>query len=126
MLNLQIRYLADVLQFGIEDPRLLSVGGNTGSNNSFVGLDIGSLTNGVFNSATLAKGNNFECFVFQAIQAEAPSFLASLYENVTKALQPLAQNIASNLKGLSCPQLGSLDSSQYSQYPGYKKSKGAI
>jgi len=104
----------------------LSIGGNTGGNNSFVGLDIGSLTSGVFNSATLAKGNNLGCFILQVIQAEAPGFLALRYGDVAKAIQSLAQNIASNLNGLSCPQLGSFNTSQYDQYPGYMKGRGAM
>ncbi|MCJ1451366.1 hypothetical protein MMC28_001702 [Mycoblastus sanguinarius] len=117
-------YVADVLKFGIQDPRLLSVGGNTGTTNSFTGVDLGALTNGVFDAATLAEGNNLECFVFQLVQAETPGLVTSLYENVTEAVQPLAENINSNLAGLSCPQLVGVDMSQYNAYPGYTKAKG--
>lgn len=116
--------MADVLKFGIQDPRLLSVGGNTGTNNSFTGVDIGALTKGVYDGATLAEGNNLECFIFQLIQSQAPGLLTSLYTDVTLALQPLAENIASNLAGLSCPQLDGIDMSQYNAYPGYSKAKG--
>ncbi len=118
--------MADILKFGIQDPRLLSVGGNTGTNNSFTGVDIGALTKGIFNGATLTEGDNLECFIFQLIQAEAPGFLTSLYTDVTEALQPLAENIASNLANLSCPQLNGIDSSQYNAYPGYSKAKGIL
>lgn len=67
-----------------------------------------------------------ECFVFQLVQSETPALLTGVYEDVTKAIQPLVQNIASNLKELSCPQLGSVDESQYGRYPGYMKAKGAV
>ena len=114
-----------MLSFGIQDPRLLQIGGNTGTTNSYTGVSAQDLTAGVFNTATLAQGNNLECFVFQLIQAEAPGLLAQLYENVTEALQPLFSNINSNLAGLDCPQLQSVDTSQYAQFPGYGKAKGA-
>lgn len=117
-------YVADVLAFGIQDPRLLAVGGNTGTTNSFTGLDVASLTDGVFNGATLAEGNNLECFVFQLVQSEAPGLVTSLYEDVTAALQPLAESISSNLAGLNCPQLQSVEMSQYDIYPGYSRAKG--
>ncbi|KAL8702424.1 MAG: hypothetical protein Q9201_004399 [Fulgogasparrea decipioides] len=119
-------YLLDVLQFALRDPRLLSVGGNTGTPNSFTGVNITALTKGVFNAATLAQGNNLQCFIFQLIQAETPGLLTGVYEDVTKALQPLVDNIAGNLKGLGCPQLMGIDRSQYEKFPGYKKSGGAV
>ena len=101
------------------------MGGNTGTTNSFVGVTPENLSNGVFNAATLTQGNNLECFIFQLIQAEAPGLLTQLYEDVAQALQPLASNIDSNLAGLGCPQLESVDTSQYAKYPGYTKAKGA-
>ena len=116
--------MLDVLKFGTQDLRLLSIGGNTGTNNSFTGVDLGDLTKGVFDISILTQGNNLECLVFQLVQAEAPNFLASLYSDVTKALQPLAQNISSILDGLSCPQLNGIDLSQYDKFPGYAKAKG--
>lgn len=109
----------------MRDPRLMSIGGNTGTTNSFVGVDPAAFTKGVFDAASLTQGNNLECFIFQLVQSEAPGLLTSLYENVTQALQPLASNINSNLKGLGCPQLTSVDNSQYNKYPGYAKAKGA-
>ncbi|KAL9578266.1 MAG: hypothetical protein Q9212_005823 [Teloschistes hypoglaucus] len=119
-------YLIDVLEYASQDPRLLSVGGNTGTTDSFTGVDITALTKGVFNGATLLEGNNLQCFVFQLIQAEAPGLLTGLYEDVTAALKPLTDVISKNLNGLSCPQLVGLDQSQYDRYPGYKKSGGGI
>ncbi|KAL9628594.1 MAG: hypothetical protein Q9204_005795 [Flavoplaca sp. TL-2023a] len=114
-------FLLDVLEYARQDPRLLSVGGNTGTPNSFTGIDITALTKGVFNGATLAQGNNLQCFIFQLIQAEAPGVLTGLYSDVTKALQPLTDSISGALGGLGCPQLMGLDESLYEKYPGYKK-----
>ena len=118
-------FVANILSFGLQDPRLISVGGNTGTTNSYTGVSAEDLTGGIFNTATLSQGNNLECFIFQLIQAEAPGLLTQLYEDVTEALQPLFSNINSNLEGLDCPQLESVDTSLYAKFPGYAKAKGA-
>ncbi|KAL8667875.1 MAG: hypothetical protein Q9202_000340 [Teloschistes flavicans] len=119
-------FLADVEEFAHQDWRLSSVGGNTGTTNSFTGVDITALSKGVFDGATLLEGNNLQCFVFQLIQAEAPGLLTGLYEDITTALKSLTDEINQNLNGLACPQLVGLDQSQYGQFPGYQKSGGAI
>ncbi|KAI4243176.1 MAG: hypothetical protein LQ352_007085 [Teloschistes flavicans] len=119
-------FLADVEEFARQDRRLSSVGGNTGTTNSFTGVDITALSKGVFDGATLLEGNNLQCFVFQLIQAEAPGLLTGLYEDITTASKSLTDEINKNLNGLACPQLVGLDQSQYGQFPGYQKSGGAI
>lgn len=58
------------------------------------------------------------------MQAEAPDFVTGLYENVTAALQPLADNISGNLAGLGCPQLETVNADMYDIYPGYTKARG--
>ena len=83
-----------------------------------------ALTDGVFDGATLAQGNNLACFTFQLVQAEAPTVLAGLYEDLTAALQPLAENIAGNLAGLGCPQLEGVNAGMYGVYPGYGRKMG--
>ncbi|KAG6985309.1 hypothetical protein G7Y79_00116g101790 [Physcia stellaris] len=60
-------FLSDINQYGLRDSRLLSPGGNTGTPNSFVGVDPSNLSKGVFNAASLTKGNNLECFTFQLV-----------------------------------------------------------
>ena len=117
-------YLLDVLQFGLQDSRLLSPGGNTGTPNSFTGVDVSALSKGVFNGASLTQGNNLECFVFQLVQSEAPGLVTQLYTDVTSAVAPLVANIKQNLAGLNCPQLVGVDQSQYNKYPGYQRAKG--
>ncbi|KAL8973564.1 MAG: hypothetical protein Q9197_002187 [Variospora fuerteventurae] len=117
-------FLLDVLQFARQDPRLLSVGGNTGTPNSFTGLDVSALTKGVFNGATLAEGNNLQCFIFQLIQSEAPGLLTGVYEDLTQALRELTENLEGNLKGLGCPRLEGVDRGLYERFPGYGRAKG--
>lgn len=117
-------FVLDVVQYGQRDPRLLSPGGNTGTPNSYVGVDPSSLSKGVFNAASLTKDNNLECFTFQLVQSEAPGLVTSLYKDVTAAVAPLAANINKNLAGLNCPKLVGVDQSQYDKYPGYQRAKG--
>lgn len=83
-----------------------------------------ALTNGVFDGATLAQGNNLACFTLQLVQAEAPTVVAGLYEDLTAALQPLGENIAGNLAGLGCPQLEGVNAGMYGVFPGYARQKG--
>ncbi|KAL8948243.1 MAG: hypothetical protein Q9222_005554 [Ikaeria aurantiellina] len=119
-------FLLDVLQFGTQDPRLLSPGGNTGTPNSFTPISVSDLSRGVFDSATLAQGNNLQCFIFQLIQAEAPGLVTGIYKDVVGAVQPLVDNIKGNLEGLGCPQLMGVDEELYEQYPGYVRSSGGV
>ncbi len=47
-----------------------------------------------------------------------------MYEDITAAVQPLADNIAGSLKGLGCPQLGTVNMEMYGVFPGYGRAKG--
>lgn len=116
--------MADVRDFGKRDSRLFAIGGNTGTTNTYTSLDIATLTNDSYNGATLANGNNLECFTFQLVQSVAPTLLTGIYDNVADAVAPLDQNIATNLKGLGCPQLETVNENMYNVFPGYKKAKG--
>lgn len=58
------------------------------------------------------------------MQAEAPTVVTGLYENLTLALEPLAETISSILAGLGCPQLEGVNADMYDVYPGYKMAKG--
>jgi hypothetical protein len=117
-------FLADVLDFGEKYPPLLSTGGNTGTPDSFTFVDIGSVTKGLFNLATLADGNNFECYALQVSQNAIPDILGgsqSSIGNLDSALKPLSDTIITRLQGLGCPKLESIDQNQYNVFPGYNK-----
>jgi hypothetical protein len=115
-----------VLDYGIKDPRLLSVAGNVNGVNTYAPVDLGNLTGGVYQTGQLAEGNNLECFVFQNILAAGPDVLGGTFSNVGQAFQPLSDTILTRLTGLGCPQLQKFDDTQYEQYPGYTKSGGAV
>jgi len=62
-------------------PSNCQVGGNTGTVNSFSGVDVGDVTGGLINSATdLSDPQRMGCFIRQAIQADVPSFLDHVFD----------------------------------------------
>ncbi|GAB7365799.1 hypothetical protein MBLNU230_g7132t1 [Neophaeotheca triangularis] len=65
-------------------PSACQVGGNTGEVNSFSGVNLGELSDGLINSVTdLSDPQRMGCFIRQAIQADVPSFLDKVFNGVT-------------------------------------------
>ena len=118
-------FLSDLLAAAAQYPQFLSVGGNTGKTNTFTGVDIENLTGGVYNAKTLLEGDNAICFAFQAVQNAAPDVLKGIVFDVPGSMKQLTAGIAQALSGLTCPELGKYDISQFSQYPGAKGAMGA-
>jgi hypothetical protein len=71
--------LAGVASQCLAFPSPCKVGGNVNSMNSFAGVDLGDISGGVFNAATLTDPAKLGCFLSQNIQAEAPSFLEAIF-----------------------------------------------
>jgi hypothetical protein len=99
-------------------PGIIRFGGNTGTVNSFVGVDTGNLTNGVFNSGDLLEGNNLSCFFLQATMAGLVDAAIPLLEPLGQTLTFLSNNLGSQISGLNCPQLKEFNNEVFSQYPG--------
>ncbi|SMQ51784.1 unnamed protein product [Zymoseptoria tritici ST99CH_3D7] len=112
-------FLGDVVAAAALHPKFLSIGGNTGTTNSFSGVDVTNLTGGVFNSASLLSGNNLGCFAFQASKQATADLAAGLLQPVTDALTGALSGV---LAPLSCPQLKSIDERQLKKFPGFQKS----
>ncbi|KAF8847565.1 Cloroperoxidase [Acephala macrosclerotiorum] len=112
----------DLVAAALEYPQFLNVGGNTGKTNTFTGVDITSLTSGAYNLQTLAQGDNAICFAYQFAQQAAPDILKGLFSSITAPLSKFNDAFAKVFAELSCPQLVSIDTSQFANYPG---SKGA-
>ena len=108
----------DLLAAALEYPEFLDVGGNTGTTNSFTGVDVGSLTGGVYNAQTLGQGDNAVCFAYQFAQQAAPDLLKGLFSSLTQPISQLNSALAKVFAELSCPQLKSIDTAQFSKYPG--------
>ncbi|KAI0970363.1 hypothetical protein F4678DRAFT_480584 [Xylaria arbuscula] len=119
-----IPYVAeDGLAILLQYPQFLSVGGNTGTPNSFVGINPADLTNGVFNAVNLLQGNNAFCFGTELILQMAPDLLSSLFSDITKALNTLTSAVDNATSGLGCPQLTTINKQLLNQFPGYTKLK---
>lgn len=106
-----------------------SLGGNTGSVNSFVGLDLSDVTGGVLNSTNLLENNNLLCFVFEVVKTAAPNILSNLFATVAEPLEILTNSIGVGLLNISCPAFKdltvggkSLLAGLQAQFPGAKKS----
>ena len=111
----------DLLSTATIYPGTLKFGGNTGKVNTFTGVDIGGLTGGVFNGATLLNGNNLACFAYQAAQAAGIAELKGVTGILGSTLAPVLNFITSATSGLSCPQLKTYNTAVFAKYPGYKK-----
>lgn len=111
----------DVLAAAQAYPEFISVGGNTGTTNSFTGVDLSDLTGGVYNTQTLLQGNNLACFSLQFAQGAAPDLLKPIFSNIAAGVAALNTAFSSALAPLGCPQLSSIDQSKFSQFPGYSK-----
>lgn len=92
----------------LQNLEFASVGGNTGTTNSFVGLDPSDLTGGVFNAATLAEGNNLMCYGLQLTIQQTPDLLSGVLAGITNSL--------------GCPALTKIQDDQFDQFPGYTES----
>ena len=112
----------DVIDWASRSPELLGVGGNTGTVNSFTEVDISDLTGGVYNAKTLTEGYNLSCFTFQALEQGSADVLKGLFSDITAPLSMLTSQLEKLLAPLGCPQLKSIDTNQFHQFPGYNKS----
>lgn len=116
----------------LKQPELLSIGGNTGTVDSFAGIDPGDLTGGVFNTAKLLEGNNLLCFALEFVKFAGPNALSSVLATLAAPLELLGQ-VVSPLLDLDCPvfedlTLGGTDYWSYvmDTYPGASKSGSAL
>lgn len=116
-------YALDLNSAALQHPEFLEIGGNTGKVNSFVGVDVGDLTGGVFNAGNLLQGNNLACFGYQAGIQAAPDLLKGLVSDITGAVNEITSSLGNTLNVLNCPVLKTYDENQFSQFPGYTKLK---
>lgn len=94
-------------------PGIVRFGGNTGTTNSFVGVDVTDATGGVFNGASLLEGDNLSCFMLQASQAvildQFSPVVSGIAGFLTENLEPLQS-------ALSCPALADFDTDFWNQF----------
>lgn len=100
---------ADIVSWILKYPVLASIGGNTGTVNSFAGVNISDISGGVLNAASLVEGNNLLCYAFQAVKAFSPDSLSSLYATLAVPLDLLTDMLGTVLTDLSCPPFQDLE-----------------
>lgn len=105
-------------------PGILRFGGNTGTVNSFTGVDTEDFTKGVYNAATLAEGNNGACFLLQASMQGLPDVANPLLGAAGSLYGWAAQQLGPLQSKLGCPQLSKFDNQLFNKFPGasYKPS----
>lgn len=108
-------FFADVLYAAAKYPMFLDVGGNTGTPNSFTGVDVGNLSGGFYNAKTLTQGDNLACFAYQSAQQLEPKSILNPLIPLTSALAPIYSKF-------NCSQLAKIDDSSLKTFPGYTNS----
>ena len=108
-------------------PQFLSIGGNTGKVNTFLGIDPANLTGGVYTADNILQGNNAICYGLELSLQEAPDLLSGLYSDIDAATDALGTAINKATNGLGCPTLNNINKGQFAQdfapFPGYTQLK---
>lgn len=74
-----VSFAGDLLQMAETVPSVVLVGGNTGTVNSFTGVDLGDITGGAYNAADLLNPQKLSCFFYQIILAVVPDIVRSRF-----------------------------------------------
>lgn len=98
----------DFVDWFLKYPQLASIGGNTGTVNSFTPLDISDLSGGVLNAKTLLEGNNLICFALQIVKTVSPNSLSNLFKTLAVPLGLLTDALGEAITDLTCPPFDDL------------------
>ena len=97
----------DILKMAQTVPEVLSVGGNTGTVNSFTGVDLGDITTGVYRTKDLADPKKLVCFFYQLTLSVLPDFLRSqLLGSILASALNLLHSTIDPLVDPSCAKIG--------------------
>jgi hypothetical protein len=112
----------DLLEMAAANPHILKVGGNTGTVNSFAGVDLGNLTGGVYHLTDLLDPEKLGCFLYQVLVAIIPDILnGGLLGGVLNIVSDLLNTILAPLFGPACPPISQFNSQLLNQFPGARK-----
>ncbi|XP_018915906.2 uncharacterized protein [Bemisia tabaci] len=113
-------FLGDLEAAARKHPEFLSIGGNTGKVNSFVGVDPTNPSGSVFNAKNLAEGNNFFCYFFSLMQASPNANEYLQIHPIESATEHFSQ-FSSFASRFNCPQRERLDPDAFDKYPGFTR-----
>ncbi|KAI9890001.1 MAG: hypothetical protein M1814_004619 [Vezdaea aestivalis] len=110
-------------------PNTGQIGGNTGTVNSFVGINVADFTGGVYNGADLLNPVKLQCFMLQLLQISAIDFLSQksgLLGTVLSLVDTtLGDVLGSTISTLGCPVLPGVNNVLLEQFPGRKVPKSS-
>jgi len=84
-------------------PELGSIGGNTGTVNSFAGVELDDISGGVLNAGKLLEDNNLLCFALQVVRMASPNYLNNVYKTLEAPLNLINGILGTKLLSLDCP-----------------------
>ncbi|KJY00819.1 hypothetical protein TI39_contig311g00030 [Zymoseptoria brevis] len=118
----------DIVSMVVRHPELASIGGNTGTVNSFTGVDLSDPVTGLANIPSLLKSNNLMCFALELVKGAVPSTANSLFTTLAEPLTKLFDAVDAPLLSLACPAWRSVTEGGQSflkrlqaTYPGAKR-----
>lgn len=94
----------DTVDMVLKYPQLANIGGNTGTVNSFAGVDLTDVLGGVLNAGQLLEGNNLLCFALEVVKLASPNYLSNLYSLLAVPLSLVNDILAVPILSLACPQ----------------------
>ncbi|KAL2046473.1 hypothetical protein ABVK25_011842 [Lepraria finkii] len=114
-----VSFAQDFVQLAAAVPDAATVGGNTGTVNSFTGVDLGDITGGAYRTTDLLNPTKFVCYFYQLTLALVPDFLRSeaLGSALAGALNLLQTEIDSFVDP-SCAKIANYNDTFAAQFPG--------
>ncbi|KAL8857154.1 MAG: hypothetical protein Q9178_006330 [Gyalolechia marmorata] len=114
-----VSFAQDLLQIAAAVPEAVSVGGNTGTVNSFAGANLGDITGGAYQTSDLVDPRKFVCYFYQITLAIVPDFLRSraLGSLLAGALDLLHTEIDPFVDP-SCAKIANYNDDFAAQFPG--------
>ncbi|KAF4973330.1 hypothetical protein FZEAL_9346 [Fusarium zealandicum] len=112
-------------------PEVLSIGGNTNGVNTFTGINLADLNDGLLNAKNLLQGNNLICFAMNAIKTGSPNYLSSVYATLSSVTDLVFAALEPVMGAMNCASYDDLSVNgtnwfdyNTEKYPGFKKSGG--
>ncbi|KAI9727418.1 MAG: hypothetical protein M1834_008424 [Cirrosporium novae-zelandiae] len=104
-----LNFNLDIIDWVAKEPILANIGGNVGSVDSFMGVNIANLTGGVYDATMLLEGNNLLCFVLEVMKFASPNSLSSIYSTIGVPYKLLTDALdVALLKLNNCPVVADL------------------
>lgn len=111
--------MQDLIGMAAVNPAILKIGGNTGTVNSFAGVDLGDLTGGAYHLVDLINPNKFVCYIYRLVSVAVPDALSGgLIGGVLELVTDLLQTIITPLIDPACSGINVFNSHLLDTFPG--------